>query len=108
MPPQKKQSHTCIAQLLVNQAKGTRVYHPNCASANYIHPIKYDDALACDVERAEQKIMKTALNRKRKSVVALGELTHTRVRPNLLGPTLTIRFAETVNSSLSFFKCTKQ
>ena len=49
-------------------------------------PQQYDDALADDVERAEKKIRKTALNLKRKSVVALGELTHRRIRPTLLGP----------------------
>ena len=71
-------------------------------------PESYDDALADDDQRAEKKIRKTALNRKRKSVVAPGELIHTRIRPNLLGPTLSIRLAATVNSSLRCFKCTKQ
>ena len=66
-------------------------------------PEQYHDALADDVERAEKNIRKTAPNRKLKSVVALGELIHARVRPNLLGPTLILRFAETVNSSLSVF-----
>ena len=64
-------------------------------------PQQYDDALADAVEKAEKKIRKTALNRKRKSVVALGELTHTRVTPNvgLLGPILTRRFMEADYSS---------
>ena len=66
-------------------------------------PERYDDALADDVERAEKKIRKAAQNLKRKSVVALGELTHTRIRPNLRGSALSIRLTE--NSFL--FKCTE-
>ena len=61
-------------------------------------PQQYDDALADDVERAEKKIRVTATILKRKSEVALGEQTLTRVRPTLLGPTLTRRFAEASNT----------
>ena len=58
-------------------------------------PQQYDDALADDVERAEKKTRAAATILKRKSEVALGEHTLTRIRPNLLGPTLTRRCAET-------------
>ena len=61
----------------------------------------YDEVLAEDVSRADKKTRLAAINRKRKSEVALGEHTLTRIRPNLLGPTLTRRFAET--SKTDFF-----
>ena len=60
----------------------------------------YDDALADDVKRADKKARLTAANLKRKSEVALGELIHTRVKPNLLGPVLTRRFMEADNSRM--------
>jgi len=66
-------------------------------------PQQYDDALADDVERAEKKIRKTALNLKRKSVVALGELTHRRIRPTLLGPALTVRLTQIAETPLRVF-----
>ena len=49
-------------------------------------PQTYDDMLADDIKRAEKKVRLTAEIRKRKSEVALGELKHSRVKPNLLGP----------------------
>ena len=66
-------------------------------------PQQYDDALADDVERAEKKIRKTALNLKRKSVVALGEFTHRRIRPTLLGPALTVRLTQIADTPLRVF-----
>jgi len=56
--------------------------------------------LADDIKRAEKKVRLTAEIRKRKSEVALGELKHSRVKPNLLGPVLTRRFMEADNSSM--------
>ena len=66
-------------------------------------PQQYDDALADDVERAEKKSRTIALNLKRKSVVALGELTHRRIRPTLLGPALTVRLTQIAETPLRVF-----
>ena len=63
-------------------------------------PQEYDDALADDVERAEKKSRTIALNLKRKSVVALGELTHRRIRPTFLGPALTVRLTQIAETPL--------
>ena len=63
-------------------------------------PQPYDDMLADDIKRAEKKVRLTAQIRKRKSEVVLGELSHSRVKPNLLGPVLTRRFMEADNSRM--------
>ena len=58
----------------------------------------YDEILAEDVSRANKKMRLAVINRKRKSEVALGELSHSGTKPNLLGPILTRRFMEVTNS----------
>ena len=62
-------------------------------------PQSYDEILADDIKRANKKTRPSATNRKRKSDVALGELTHTGVKPSFLGPILSRRFMEADNSS---------
>ena len=57
----------------------------------------YDEVLAEDVSRANKKMRLAAINRKRKSEVALGELSHIRPKPSFLGPILTRRFMEVTN-----------
>ena len=72
---------------------------PKLRKRKLFPPQSYEKVLADDIKRANKKIRLSVTNRKRKSDVALGELTHTRGKPSLLGPILSSRFMEADNSS---------
>ena len=72
----------------------------NCRRRKGTFPQTYDEVLADDVMRARKKVKQTAVNLKRKRDVALGEIIHTRIKRNFLGPILTRRFMEADNSKL--------